>query len=88
MWLAVLNNGDHPTTKNYNRLLMQIANDKENLSGLLSQEICERMEAIENKETELRIMEEYTAFSKGFRLGAKIMLDILGDFSIEKAEIQ
>ena len=71
MWLAVLNNGDHPTTKNYKQLLMQIANDKENLSGLLSQEICERMEAIENKETELRIMEEYTAFSKGFRLGAK-----------------
>jgi len=77
LWIAELDDNSNSNTSNYKDLLLQIASDKASIYSALSPDICKRLETLEEKETELRLLEEYTAFSKGFRMVVKIMLDVL-----------
>lgn len=84
LWLSELNDNKNPNAENYKNLLLHIASEKATIYSLLPSDISKRIETLEEKETELRLSEEYTAFAKSFRLGAKVILDILVGCPTEK----
>lgn len=58
------------------RLKKQIFEDREKLTQMLSPEATELFEKLMDKEGELSSLTECDTFTYGFRLGAKIMLEI------------
>ena len=65
-----------PETKETLRLKKQISEDREKLAQMLSPEAMELFEKMMDKEGELSSLTECDTFTYGFRLGAKIMLEI------------
>ena len=49
-------------------------------AAILSPEDKERMEAINDQKHDLSMIEEEDMFIYGFRLGARMMLDVIGDY--------
>ena len=50
------------------------------LAALLSPEVKERMEDINDQKYNLSMMAEEDVFIYGFRLGARMMLDVIGNY--------
>lgn len=64
-------------TKEALRLKKQISEDREKLAQMLSPEATEQFEKLMDNEGELSSLTECDTFIYGFRLGAKIMLEII-----------
>ena len=81
LWKDSLESGKIENKHEYLNAIKKYTRTIEELYSLLPPEALEKYSVIETQESEIRIMEESEAFIKGFRMGARIMLDVLGDYS-------
>ena len=66
-------------SEQYSRAMQQLANCGEKLMGVLNEEQNKLFEEYVNDQLEVSIIADCASFIDGFRLGAKIMLDVLTD---------
>ena len=64
-------------SEQYARAMKQLANCGENLMGVLNEEQNKLFEEYVNDQLEVSIIADCASFIDGFKLGAKIMLDVL-----------
>ena len=64
----------------YQQQAMEVRKQMADFLKMLSPEAKERMEAITDLKHGLSLMAEEDVFIYGFRLGARMMLDVIGDY--------
>ena len=64
----------------YQQRAAEVRKQMADLAALLSPEVKERMEDINDQKYNLSMMAEEDVFIYGFRLGARMMLDVIGDY--------
>ena len=64
----------------YQQRAAEVRKQIADLAALLSPEVKERMEDINDQKHSLSMMAEEDVFIYGFRLGARMMLDVIGDY--------
>ena len=64
----------------YQQRAAEVRKQISEFAASLSPEDKERMEAINDQKHDLSMMAEEDVFIYGFRLGARMMLDIMGDY--------
>ncbi len=65
----------------YKRVSAEICEQLDRFLEALTPEEKKRWEAIHDLQNDMAILGEEDAFIYGFRLGARVMLDVLGDYS-------
>ena len=68
-----------PRDKEYNQLLKRICDYEEQFRGIFSPEQQKAFEDYENAAISVTAICEEASFVEGFRLGAKIMMEVLED---------
>ena len=66
-------------SEQYARAMQHLANCGEKLMGILNEEQNKLFEEYVNDQLEVSIIADCASFIDGFKLGAKIMLDVLTD---------
>ena len=74
-----------PDDKSASELTKQIVEKEDELVALLSNEAKEILDQMRDKQLDLSTSNERKAFISGFRLGARIMLEVMGWTEIPKA---
>ena len=64
----------------YQQRAAEVRKQLADLAALLSPEVKKRMEDINDQKHSLSMMEEEDVFIYGFRLGARMILDVVGDY--------
>ena len=64
----------------YQQRAAEVRKQMMEFARVLSPEDKKRMEAINDQKHSLSMMEEEDVFIYGFRLGARMMLDVMGDY--------
>ncbi len=64
----------------YQQRAAEVRKQMADLAALLSPEVKERMEDINDQKHSLAVLAEEDVFIYGFRLGARMMLDVIGDY--------
>ena len=64
----------------YQQRAAEVRKQMADLAALLSPEVKERMEDINDQKHSLAVLAEEDVFIYGFRLGARMMLDVMGDY--------
>ena len=64
----------------YQQRAAEVRKQMMEFAQVLSPEDKKRMEAINDEKHSLSMMEEEDVFIYGFRLGARMMLDVIGDY--------
>ena len=70
---------------NYNKALNEVINSQEKLDALLQNEAKNRFDELCKAQSKLSCEEALNSFTCGFRLGAKIIIDI---FTSDSAEVR
>ena len=86
LWYGRINPSQRtqPDDKSTSELTEQIVEKEDELAPLLSDEAKEILDQMREKQLELSTENEQKAFISGFRLGARIMLDVMGWTEISK----
>ena len=61
----------------YRKLLSQTVKRRDELEALLAEEQKEKLTEFDNASTELNALAEQSAFSFGFKLGVKLMCEVI-----------
>lgn len=64
----------------YQKRAAEVRKQMADLVALLSPEVKERMEDINDQKHSMAMLAEEDVFIYGFRLGARMMLDVMGDY--------
>ena len=64
----------------YQQRAAEVRKQMADLAALLSPEVKEHMEDINNQKHSMAMLAEEDVFIYGFRLGARMMLDVIGDY--------
>ena len=64
----------------YQQRAAEVRKQMADLAALLSPEVKKRMEDINDQKHSLAVLAEEDVFIYGFRLGARMMLDVIGDY--------
>ncbi|MGN1231730.1 MAG: DUF6809 family protein [Anaerotignum sp.] len=64
----------------YKETAKKLSDEMDRLMEAISPEVRKQMETIENLRTDLTAMENEEHFIYGFRLGARLLLDVVGDY--------
>ena len=86
LWYGRINPSQQtqPDDKSASKLTEQIVEKEDKLDPLLSDEAKEILEQIREKQLDLSTSNERKAFVSGFRLGARMMLEVMGWTKIPK----
>lgn len=68
-----------PAAPNYRALSNEIGEERERLKKLLNKEDSDRLQELNDKYLEICSMNCYAGFSCGLKLGAMLLIEILGD---------
>ena len=84
LWYGRINPSQRtqPDDKSASELTEQIVEKEDELDALLSDEAKEILDQMRDKQLELSILNERKAFISGFRLGARIMLEIMDETDV------
>ena len=79
LWYGRINPNQRtqPDDKSASELIEQIVEKEDELAPLLSDETNEILEQMREKQVDLSTANERKAFISGFRLGARIMLEVM-----------
>ena len=80
LWYGRINPSQRtqPYDKSASELTEQIVEKEDELAALLSDEAKEILDQMRDKQLDLSTLNERKAFISGFRLGARIMLEVMG----------
>ena len=80
LWYGRINPSQRtqPDDKSASELTEKIVKKEDELAPLLSDEAKEILEQMRDKQLDLSTSNERNAFISGFRLGARIMLEVIG----------
>ena len=86
LWYGRINPSQRtqPDDKSASELTEQIVEKEDELSALLSDEARKILDQMRDKQLDLSTSNEREAFISGFRLGARIMLEVMGWTEIPK----
>ena len=86
LWYGRINPSQRmqPDDKSASELTEQIVKKEDELAPLLSDEANEILEQMREKQLDLSTSNERKAFMSGFRLGARMMLEVMGWTKIPK----
>ena len=86
LWYGRINPSQRtqPDDKSASELTEQIVEKEDDLAPLLSHEAKEILDQMREKQLDLSTSNERKAFISGFRLGARIMLEVMGWTEIPK----
>lgn len=86
LYLGDVRPGERSTKRSqqYIKALDEIVKAEEALSASLDEEQKELFEAFENAQREVCVLTDIETFTYSFKLGAKIMLDVLTDGQIKE----
>ena len=84
LWYGRINPSQRmqPDDKSDSELTEQIVEKEEELDALLSDEAKEILEQMRDKQLDLSTSNERKAFISGFRLGARIMLEVMDETDV------
>ena len=80
LWYGRINPSQRtqPDDKSASELTEQIVEKEDELAALLSDEAKEILDQMRDEQLDLSTLNERKAFISGFRLGARIMLEVMG----------
>ena len=84
LWYGRINPSQRtqPDDKSASELTEQIVEKEDELAALLSDETKEIMDQMRDKQLDLSTLNERKAFISGFRLGARIMLEVMDETDV------
>ena len=82
LWREGLSPNERYTRKGgeYHKILLRICDESDRLYDELTEKGKEHFEAYRQTQIDISIVEEREVFIEAFRLGARLVLDIVGDY--------
>ena len=89
LWQEGLSPNERYTRKGseYHKILLRICEEGDHLATELTEEGKAHFDAYKDAQIELSVVAEKEVFIEAFRLGARMMLDVVGDYKGQFQEI-